>query len=81
MHCFFFFSLSLTGSIAVIIGLYIVLWGKAEEVVNVKRDSESMLNSTEEVKISINKDSSSVKECCKTNLEEPLLSPHSPSHN
>ncbi|QCE04707.1 WAT1-related protein At4g30420-like [Vigna unguiculata] len=72
---------SLTGSIAVIIGLYIVLWGKAEEVVNVKRDSESMLNSTEEVKISINKDSSSVKECCKTNLEEPLLSPHSPSHN
>ncbi|WVZ17505.1 hypothetical protein V8G54_010487 [Vigna mungo] len=60
---------------AVIIGLYIVLWGKAEEVVvmNVKTDSESMLNSTEEVKISI--------ASSKTNLEEPLLSPHSPSHN
>ncbi|XP_017441352.2 WAT1-related protein At4g30420-like [Vigna angularis] len=71
---------SLIGSIAVIIGLYIVLWGKAEEVavVNVKTDSESMRNPIEEVKISINKESSSV---CKTNMEEPLLSPHSPSHN
>ncbi|XP_022641609.1 WAT1-related protein At4g30420-like [Vigna radiata var. radiata] len=66
---------SLIGSIAVIIGLYIVLWGKAEEVVvvNVNTDSESMLNSTEEVKISI--------ASSKTNLEEPLLYAHSPSHN
>ncbi|KOM58672.1 hypothetical protein LR48_Vigan11g170600 [Vigna angularis] len=66
---------SLIGSIAVIIGLYIVLWGKAEEVVvlNVKTDSESMLNPTEQVKISM--------ACSKANLEEPLLSAHSPSHN
>jgi len=42
--------------------------------VNVKTDSESMLNPTEEVKISINKESS----CCKTNLEEPLLSVNTP---
>lgn len=51
---------SLIGAIGVIIGLYIVLWGKAEEVVDVKEKivPKSMVNETEEVKI---------------DLEEPLL--------
>jgi len=51
MH-YFFFSLSLTSSIARIIGLYIVLLEKGEEVVNIKRDLESMVNSIKKVKIS-----------------------------
>jgi len=51
---------SLIGAIGVIIGLYIVLWGKAEEVVDVKEKivPKSMVKETEEVKI---------------DLEEPLL--------
>ncbi|WVZ17506.1 hypothetical protein V8G54_010488 [Vigna mungo] len=71
----YYYMSKYTLEVAVIIGLYIVLWGKAEEVVvvNVKTDSESMFNSTEEVKISI--------ASSKTNLEEPLLSALSPSHN
>ncbi|XP_028223800.1 WAT1-related protein At4g30420-like [Glycine soja] len=77
------YSGSLIGSTGVIIGLYVVHWGKAEKVseVNVKlTDPKSMVNSTEDVKILIN-GSSSVKACCKTNnLEEPLLSADSPSH-
>ncbi|KAH1241438.1 WAT1-related protein [Glycine max] len=54
---------SLIGSTGVIIGLYVVLWGKAENVpeLNVKStDPKSMINPTEDVKILI-KESSSVK--------------------
>ncbi|RDX79494.1 WAT1-related protein, partial [Mucuna pruriens] len=66
---------SLLGAIGVIIGLYVVLWSKAEEVVlNVNTDPKSMVNPTEEVKILINESS-------KTNLQEPLLSADSPSHH
>ncbi|XP_061375814.1 WAT1-related protein At4g30420 [Gastrolobium bilobum] len=71
---------SLIGAIGVIIGLYVVLWGKAEEVVKAKdeRDPKSMVNTTEEGKVLINE--SSEKAYCKTDLEEPLLSAKSSSH-
>ncbi|RDY12574.1 WAT1-related protein, partial [Mucuna pruriens] len=71
---------SLIGSIGVIIGLYVVLWGKAEEVVllNVNTYPTSMVNPTEEVKILIKESSI---ETHKTNLEEPLLYADSPSHH
>ncbi|XP_054807413.1 WAT1-related protein At4g30420-like isoform X2 [Prosopis cineraria] len=53
---------SLIGALAVISGLYIVLWGKAEEVEGIKQ--EAQLNSTDQ-NDQIN---------CKTDLEEALLS-------
>ena len=74
---FFFICASLIGATGVIIGLYVVLWGKAEEVVEVT-EPKLQVNPTEEVKILINE--SSGKAHCKTDLEEPLLSSKSPSH-
>ncbi|XP_058745207.1 WAT1-related protein At4g30420-like [Vicia villosa] len=64
---------SLIGAIGVIIGLSIVLWGKAEDVVDIKEkiDQKSIANETEEVKLLI--DESSEKEYSKTDLKEPLL--------
>ncbi|RHN38581.1 putative EamA domain-containing protein [Medicago truncatula] len=58
---------SLIGAIGVIIGLYVVLWGKAEDVVHVKQkiDPKSMVTQTEEVKILI------------TDLKETLLADES----
>jgi len=58
---------SLIGAIGVIIGLYVVLWGKAEDVVHVKEKigPKSMDNETEEVKILI------------TDLKETLLTDES----
>lgn len=41
---------SLIGAIGVIIGLYIVLWGKAEEVVDIK---EKIVPKSMEVKIDL----------------------------
>jgi len=60
---------SLIGAIGVIIGLYIVLWGKAEDVANVKEkiDPKSTVNETEEVRFLTN------ESCGKIDLEEPLL--------
>lgn len=64
---------SLIGAIGVIIGLFIVLWGKAEDIVEVREkiDPKSMVNEKEEVKLLI--DESSKKEYSKTDLKEPLL--------
>ncbi|XP_027337870.1 WAT1-related protein At4g30420-like [Abrus precatorius] len=63
---------SLTGAIGVIIGLYVVLWGKAEEVVmKVETVTKSMVNPSEEVKILMKETSKEVH--CKTDLKEPLL--------
>ncbi|WJX85839.1 hypothetical protein P8452_68233 [Trifolium repens] len=61
---------SLIGAIGVIIGLYIVLWGKAEDVVDVqeKIEPKSMVNETEEA-------------YSKTDLEEPFLHAESTSHH
>ncbi|XP_045790821.1 WAT1-related protein At4g30420-like isoform X2 [Trifolium pratense] len=63
---------SLIGGIGVIIGLYIVLWGKAEDVVDVKEKiiPKAMVNETEEIV----DNKSYGKAYSKTDLEEPLLS-------
>lgn len=64
------FCVSLIGAIGVIIGLYIVLWGKAGDVVDVKEniDPKSMANESDG------------KESYKIDLEEPLLHDESTSH-
>ncbi|XP_020206014.1 WAT1-related protein At4g30420 [Cajanus cajan] len=71
---------SLLGAIGVIIGLYVVLWGKAEEVaVKEEEDPKSQVNSsTEDVNVLI--DNESHEKTCKNDLEQPLLSSESPSH-
>jgi len=62
---------SLIGAIGVIIGLYIVLWGKAEDVVDVKEKAnpKSIVNSTEEIVAN----EYCEKRYSKTDVEEPLL--------
>jgi len=65
---------SLIGAIGVIIGLYTVLWGKAEDVVEVKEKTDPKLmiiNETEEGNLFINE--SCEKTYYETGLEEPLL--------
>ncbi|KAL2319953.1 hypothetical protein Fmac_028922 [Flemingia macrophylla] len=71
---------SLLGAIGVIIGLYVVIWGKAEEVgVKEDEDPKSQVNSsTEDVNILMDNESCE-KTCSKTDLEQPLLSSESPS--
>ncbi|KAJ4959504.1 hypothetical protein NE237_026615 [Protea cynaroides] len=49
---------SLIGAIAVVAGLYAVLWGKAEDLVDKKREGKRMNESSDS---------------CKINLQEPLL--------
>nr|TKS05851.1 hypothetical protein D5086_0000129000 [Populus alba] len=64
---------SLLGAIAVIAGLYMVLWGKAED----RRETRQGANSMPQVdQTSIQQgsiDESSGKNVCKINLEKPLL--------
>ncbi|EXB94908.1 Auxin-induced protein 5NG4 [Morus notabilis] len=63
----------LVGGIGVIIGLYILLWGKAEEIKETKEETDPKLQKSEwkQVEESLEKDS------CKSDLEEPLLSDQS----
>lgn len=51
------------GAIAVIIGLYIVLWGKAKDVEEIKRGAD----------LQDEMDDSLVKNDSKNDLEQPLL--------
>ncbi|XP_058745209.1 WAT1-related protein At4g30420-like [Vicia villosa] len=60
---------SLIGAIGVVIGLYIVLWGKAEEAVDVKDKTEKIVDIESCGKIH-----------CKNDLEDPLL-PNKPLEN
>ncbi|CAK8559998.1 unnamed protein product [Lathyrus sativus] len=64
---------SLIGAIGVIIGLYIVLWGKAGDVVDVKEkiDAKFMVNETQEVTFSMNE--SYGERSSRIDLEEPFL--------
>ncbi|KAL3586374.1 hypothetical protein D5086_013241 [Populus alba] len=67
------YTASLLGAIAVIAGLYMVLWGKAED----RRETRQGANSMPQVdQTSIQQgsiDESSGKNVCKINLEKPLL--------
>ncbi|KAJ7979544.1 WAT1-related protein [Quillaja saponaria] len=59
---------SLIGAIGVIIGLYIVLWGKAAD--HVER-TPNLQDQVENVKITVDQ---SIEKSCRIDLEEPLLS-------
>ncbi|XP_048602101.1 WAT1-related protein At4g30420-like [Brassica napus] len=66
------FTGSLIGGLCVIMGLYIVLWGKAKDAMTNQEQRDNKNNS--EVKIHI-EDSSNTTNCNK-DLENPLLSKH-----
>ncbi|CAL8990873.1 unnamed protein product [Prunus brigantina] len=64
---------SLVGAIAVIIGLYVVLWGKAKDLQKMKQEVDSEQPSDDPKMIEVFIDDSSEKTSCKIDLEEPLL--------
>ncbi|KAJ7979545.1 WAT1-related protein [Quillaja saponaria] len=73
------YSGSLLGAVGVIIGLYVVLWGKAEDFIEIVDDTNPKLQDhkrQDHVKILI--DETSEKTCCKIDLGEPLLLNKSP---
>ena len=65
--------LSLVGAFGVIIGLYIVLWGKAKDLEEIKQEMDPKLLNNQTKIIQVIKDESSEK-TYKIDLEEPLLS-------
>lgn len=59
-----------------VVGLYVVLWGKAKELEDIKRDTDPKLPCQEQRKtINVLVDESSEKTSSRIDLEEPLL-PH-----
>ena len=64
----------MVGAIGVIIGLYILLWGKAEDIVNVKEEIDPKLQKSTHGK---QVDESLEKGSYKIDLEAPLLSDQS----
>ncbi|XP_059290665.1 WAT1-related protein At4g30420 [Lycium ferocissimum] len=72
---------SLVGSLAVIFGLYVVLWGKAkdkkEEIIV---EEEPVKQQIQETTITIQDSNSDLITSCKIDLEEPLLTKNSTSN-
>ncbi|XP_030935002.1 WAT1-related protein At4g30420-like isoform X1 [Quercus lobata] len=65
---------SLLGAFAVIIGLYVVLWGKAEDLKEIKQEAVPKLQHDQEKMGQVLINESSEKKNSKVDLEEPLLS-------
>ncbi|PON90715.1 Plant-drug/metabolite exporter [Trema orientale] len=66
----------LVGAVGVVIGLYILLWGKAKDIIEVKEEIDPKLQKSTQGK---QVDNSLEKESYKIDLEEPLLSDQSSS--
>ncbi|KAE8056121.1 hypothetical protein FH972_012916 [Carpinus fangiana] len=71
---------SLIGAIGVIAGLYVVLWGKAKDLVEINGEKKLQNGETMARNVSILIDDSSEKTSCEIDLEEPLLSDKSVSN-
>ncbi|XP_024034118.1 WAT1-related protein At4g30420 isoform X2 [Citrus clementina] len=65
---------SLIGAFAVIIGLYVVLWGKAEDLEEIEHKTDTKLQNDQTRTVQVVIEEPSVKKSYKNNLEEPLLS-------
>ena len=72
---YFWFLGSLVGAIGVVMGLYILLWGKAKDTAENKEEISilKLQNSTDRKHVVDVLE----KDCCKIDLEEPLLSDQS----
>ncbi|OMO59937.1 Drug/metabolite transporter [Corchorus olitorius] len=64
---------SLSGAFAVIIGLYVLLWGKTKDLEDMIQETDSMLFENQSNVIQVVIEECSEKNC-RINLEEPLLS-------
>ncbi|XP_059596544.1 WAT1-related protein At4g30420 [Vitis vinifera] len=64
---------SLVGAVAVIIGLYVVLWGKAKDLEESQTVSNPELQNNEAKNVRVLIDESSNKTSCTIDLKEPLL--------
>ena len=62
------------GAIGVIAGLYVVLWGKAKDLVQINGEKKLQTGEAMARNVNILIDDSSEKTSCKIDLEEPLLS-------
>lgn len=67
------FECSLVGAVAVIIGLYVVLWGKAKDLEESQTVSNPELQNNEAKNVRVLIDESSNKTSCIIDLKEPLL--------
>lgn len=67
------FECSLVGAVAVIIGLYVVLWGKAKDLEESQTVSNPELQNNEAKNVRVLIDGSSNKTSCTIDLKEPLL--------
>lgn len=67
------FECSLVGAVAVIIGLYVVLWGKAKDLEESQTVSNPELQNNEAKNVRVLIDESSNKTNCIIDLKEPLL--------
>eukprot|EP00257_Ricinus_communis_P020922 XP_015580287.1 WAT1-related protein At4g28040 isoform X1 [Ricinus communis] len=65
---------SLIGALAVIIGLYIVLWGKAKDHEEIKKDMHLELQNDNSSILQVTADESLEKRNCTADLEVPLIS-------
>ena len=65
---------SLVGGIGVIFGLYVVLWGKAKDIEELKGSTDQKLQKDQTRAVEILIDESSEKINGENDLEEPLLS-------
>lgn len=66
---------SVVGALGVIIGLYVVLWGKAQDLQDTDRDTNSKLQDNDQSPIveAANIDETLDKRSCNIDLEVPLL--------
>ncbi|PIA37038.1 hypothetical protein AQUCO_03100056v1 [Aquilegia coerulea] len=64
------YSGSLAGAVAVVVGLYVVLWGKAKDLREMRRETYRCDDSTKIVEVSVDNTS---EDCQKIDLEKPLL--------
>ncbi|XP_059460156.1 WAT1-related protein At4g30420-like [Corylus avellana] len=71
---------SLIGAIGVIAGLYVVLWGKAKDLVEIKGEKKLQNDEAMARNVNILMDDSSEKTSCEHDLEEPLLTDKSISN-
>lgn len=67
------FECSLVGAVAVIIALYVVLWGKAKDLEESQTVSNPELQNNEAKNVRVLIDESSNKTSCTIDLKEPLL--------
>ncbi|XP_057967106.1 WAT1-related protein At4g30420-like isoform X2 [Malania oleifera] len=62
------------GSFAVIIGLYVVLWGKARDIDEIEVEKDPKLQNDQSGMVKVSMDESLDKINCKSDLEQPFLS-------